>query len=268
MLKKFVFLMLMFPGLAMAQAKVRQVVTMAVDDEHRPYINSDGEQPSGFYVQLLQRAIERLPGWELRLQAMPWSRALMHAERGDVDGLVPPYGGAKRAWMGAYAGPLFREAVVVVCDLRTGLGASARWPADYARRRIGRLRGYFLSAKLSEAVARGQVREQEFRNLRDALAALKTGQLDCVADDPVRLEMEHRQAMADPIWSARVPARLTAPAVLSSQDVFVGFSKNSIRARPELAAFAKALDEQLMLMRKSGEIDGMARKLLGPHGAP
>ncbi len=239
------------------------VVTLAVDEAHPPYVYTDAGQPAGLYVQLLQRAMARLPQWELKLRALPWKRALATAEQGDVDGLLPPYRSAGRGWMAAYAGPLYREEVVVLCDAGASVGASPSWPDSFSGLRIGTPRAYFLSRHMSSAVSGGKVLRQEFNDARDALAAMAGHQIDCIADDHFTIQFEYARAQRSPHWASRMPRELEDAHALEVQETFVGFSRNALARRPELAEFIRALDQQLAQLRASGETERLARGMLG-----
>ena len=237
-------------------------VNLAVDEAHPPYVRNEAGRAVGLYVQVLELALTRMPKWELQLHPQPWKRALATAEQGDVDGVLPPYRGADRDWMAAYAGPLYREEVVVFCDARSGLASVPSWPNSFIGLRVGVPRGYFLSWRMEAAVHNGKVQRLDFNDARDSLAAMAGRQVDCVADDRFSVEFEYNRAQRQPLWAARMPASLPAPFVLESQEAFVGFSRRALARRPELAEFAKALDTQLAQLRASGEIDRLARAML------
>jgi len=240
-------------GLGAALAAEPQPVVLAVDDAYPPYSLVENEQPAGLYVQLVQRAAQGIPGWQLRLVPMPWARALMAAEQGQVDGFLPPYRGLGREWIASYVGPLHREEVILSCRRQTALGPASQWPADFVGKRIGVMRGYLLSQQLSDAFARQLLTKTEFRNARDALAALASAQIDCYANDRISIESAYRLAKADPLWAKRMPEQLEPGLVLATQTAWVGFSAQSLAKRPELQEFVRALDMQLARLRSSGE---------------
>jgi len=250
------------------QAQQPTVVTLAVDESHPPYVRNEAGQAIGLYVELLQRAMAHMPQWELKLRPLPWKRALATAELGDVDGVLPPYRGAGRDWIGAYVGPLYREEVVVYCDARVGLATAPSWPNSFIGLRFGVPRAYFLSWRLEAAVHSSKVQRQDFNDVRDSLAAMAGQQVDCIADDRFSVEFEYSRAQRHPQWAARMPHSLPAPFVLEAQEAFVGFSRRSMTRRPELAAFAKALDAQLAQLRATGEAERMARAMLSSDGKP
>jgi len=249
----FLSSLLMF-SLPFGAAAQPRPVTIAIDDGYPPYSYVEQDHPAGLYVELIRKAMLALPGWELRLVSRPWVRALQEAEQGRVDAVLPPYRGLGRDWIALYAGPLHREEVVLSCSAASHLGPASHWPEDFMGRRIGVMRGYLLSQALTAAVKQRQVVKQDFRNARDALAALALGEIDCYANDRLNVEQAHATALADPVWAARVPARLEPPYVLSSQQAFVGFSQRSLAQRPELAEFTRLLDAQLALLRARGEL--------------
>ncbi len=236
---------------ALAQARI---VTIAVDDAHLPYSYAVDKQPAGIYVQVLGLAMRDLPGWQVQLVARPWARALKESREGLVDGFMPPYQEVDRNWVAAYAGPLYVEEVVISCAPQVRAGPGSRWPEDFSRLRMGTTRGYLLGYQMSDAFRRGLMSHHEFRDARDALAALALGQIDCYANDLLDIEHSYQLALTDKLWSERMPKRLEPHFVLSSQKAYVGFSAASMAKRPELAAFVQALDVQLGRLRASGEI--------------
>ncbi len=235
-----------------AQPSAR-LVTLATDDAYPPYSFVANGDAVGVDITLLRRALAAMPDWELRLQPRPWARALLEAEQGLVDGFVPPLRHVGREWVAFYAGPLHTESIALSCRAATGLGPASRWPTDFLGHRIGMMRGFLLSPMLTTAFSQKQMVRQEFRNSQDALAALATGDIDCYANDKLNIEHAHAQAVADPVWAARVPARLAPAFVLSTQVAYVGFSKQALSQRPELADFARALDAQIARLMAKAE---------------
>lgn len=252
MLLRLFLLLSLLPCLAVAQPRV---VTLAVDDAHPPYAYASRTgQLAGSYLRMLEIAMQELPEWQLRLAPRPWVRALQEARQGTVDGFLPPYRHVERDWVALYVGPLHNEEVVLSCAPGVKTGAPLRWPADFAQRRIGTTRGYLLGAELSELFRAELARPREFRNARDALAALARGEIDCYANDRLDIEHAHAEAVADRVWAARVPPRLEPPHVLWSQQAFLAVSKASLAQRPELADFAQALNARLAQMRSRGDL--------------
>lgn len=257
---RLLVLLLLLPGFASAQPRT---VTVAVDDAHPPYAFAQNGQLVGSYGRMLERAMRELPDWRLRLELRPWVRAVQEARAGSVDGFLPPYRHAERDWVALYVGPLHTEEVVLSCTPGMKAGTAARWPADFAGRRIGTTRGYLLGTELNEMFRAERVRQREFRNARDALAALSQGEIDCYANDRLDIEHAHGEALVDSVWSARVPARLEPPVVLWSKQAYLGISKASLAQRPELAEFAQALNARLAQMRASGELQRLAEEGFG-----
>lgn len=246
----------------MALAQSPRVVVVAVDDAHPPYAYAQQDRAAGAYVDLLAEAMRELPGWRLKLVLRPWARALHEAQQGRVDAFLPPYRDVNRDWVTAFAGPLHTEEVVLSCRAPASVGPSSRWPQDFSGLRIGTTRAYLLSPELSAAIASGQVGHREYRQGRDALAALAHGEIDCYGNDAQDIERSYAAAMADPRWAVRMPGRLEAPFVLSSQKAYLGISAQSLAQRPELADFVEALNARLAQMRASGEIRRLMHEAL------
>lgn len=251
-------LLLCWAGAAWGQPRRVQV---AIDDAAPPYSHVQDGQAAGFYPRLVQRAAEAMPGWRLELKPMPWARALLQAEQGEADGVLPPYHGLGRDWIAHYISLPHREEVVLSCAASSGVGTASHWPQDFGGKRIGVMRGYLIGPTLMEAVQRRWVHKIEFRNSRDALAALAAGQIDCYANERLNIEYTHQQARADPRWSQRMPAQLQRPVLLSEQQAFLAISKQALAKRPELAEFARELEAQLNQLRESGELQRLQAEL-------
>ncbi|WP_233151585.1 ABC transporter substrate-binding protein [Pelomonas sp. KK5] len=246
-------------GLALASATLLaaaqpRVVTVAVDDAHPPYTYAQDSQAAGLYVRLMGEAMRGLPGWRLRLVLRPWARALQESRQGRVDALLPPYREVDRDWMQLFAGPLHMEQVVLSCVTGVTIGPASRWPEGFSGLRVGTTRAYLLSHQLSAGFARELVRQLEYRDGRDALAALATGEIDCYGNDLKDIEHSYQAALADPRWAPRMPRRLEPPVVIASQNAWLGVSQRSLQLRPELATFVEALNARLAQMRASGEL--------------
>ncbi len=247
------------PGIACAQPRL---VTIAIDDAHPPYSYAINDQPAGVYVQLLRQAMRELPGWQLQLVPRPWARAVQEARQGLFDGFMPPYRDVDRDWVAAFAGPLHIEEVVVSCSPKVRVGPGSHWPEDFARLRIGTTRGYLLAPELSDAIRRELISRREYRDTRDALAAMAADEIDCCANDLLDIERSHEAALADKLWGPRMPRHLEPHYLLASQPAFVGFSAQALALRPELAVFAQALNTRLAQMRANGEIKRLFEELL------
>jgi len=239
---------------AAALAQPQRTVVVAVDDAHPPYVYAQKSQAAGAYVEVLTAAMRELPGWRLKLVLRPWARALQEAQQGRVDAFLPPYREVNRDWVTVFAGPLHTEEVVLSCAARVRIGPASRWPEDFAGLRIGTTRAYLLSHELSAAIGGAQVKHREFRQGRDALAALAHDEIDCYGNDALDIEHSYSTARADQHWAPRMPGRLEAPFLLSSQKAYLGVSTQSLAQRPELADFVEALNARLAQMRASGEI--------------
>ena len=245
-----------------ASAQVRWV-NIAVDDAHPPYSYAVADRSAGSDVALVEMALQEMPGWRVRWLPRPWARALEEARQGVVDAFMPPFKEVDREWAQVFAGPLHVEQVVLSCGMAVTIGAGSRWPDDFKQLRIGTVRGYLLGHELSGAFSQGFLAHSEFRNARDALAALAAAEIDCYADDLVDIQRTYEQAMADKVWAPRMPRRLEAPFTLTTQKAYVGFSRQSLAQRPELAEFAKLLNARLAALRADGEAERLLSLELG-----
>ncbi|MDN3545273.1 hypothetical protein QWZ02_12525 [Kinneretia asaccharophila] len=243
-------------------AKSNRVVRIATDDAAAPYSHAVNGRAAGYYLRLVQRAAESMPGWRLEFTPMPWVRALRQAELGEADAVLPPYRGLGREWIAHYVRLPHREEVVLSCHAESGLGANSQWPQDFGGRHIGVTRGYLISPALVDTVQRRWVHKVEFRNARDALAALGAGDIDCYANERLSIEVNYQQARSDPLWANRLPTELKRPLLLSEQQAYLAISRQALRKRPELQEFARDLQVELNRLSESTEMQRLQNELI------
>lgn len=260
----WLFFLLLWASGGRALAEPR-TVRIATDDAAPPFSHVQDGKAEGLYLKLVRRAAEALPGWRLEFKPMPWARALREAELAEADALLPPYHGMGRDWIAHYVSLPYREQVVLSCSTTSGLGAGNHWPQDFGGRRIGVNRGYLIGPTVVEAVQRGWIHKVEFRNGRDALAALASGQIDCYANERISIEVTHKQALADKLWGPRMPAQLRPALALSEQQAYLVLSRQALAKRPELAQFARELESQLSLLHDSGELQRLLAEMGEKH---
>jgi PAS domain S-box-containing protein len=72
-------------------ASASRTLVLAVDDTNAPFSALSSEGPEGFCVDLAQ-ALGKELGWEIRLRLMPYAKALLALEMGEVDAVcgLPP----------------------------------------------------------------------------------------------------------------------------------------------------------------------------------
>lgn len=85
-----------------------------------------------------------MKGYQVKINAVPWKRALSYIERGKGFAIYPPYHRAEdRPYMWPYSIPILDERVIVVCRAEV-FSDSVRpvWPDDYYGLVIGQNAGF------------------------------------------------------------------------------------------------------------------------------
>lgn len=251
--------LLVMPLLAQADT----LVTLLVDDAYPPYTYSAAEGAAGIYVDILRAAEPQLRGYRLKLQPMPWRRALSEVKAGRALAVVPPYyRPQERPWMSPYSVPILEELVVVFCHREVFAGGPrTRWPDDYHGLRFGNNPG-FLSADQPfwQAVRLGLIQVEEAPGNRANLQKLLRRRIDCYFNDRISILAELAQMQRDGLYDAEGSAPIVEGPTISVESGHVGFSSSDGGRFPFKEDFVRQLDAALIELRQSGEIERIVRR--------
>jgi len=83
-----IFICLYIPRLALSSDID---VEIYADDSYPPYSYNEGGELKGIYTEILKKAFSRMEGYKVKINAVPWKRALSYIERGKGFAIYPPY---------------------------------------------------------------------------------------------------------------------------------------------------------------------------------
>ena len=214
-----------------------QTLVVGVDDAYPPYMYSvDGQSAQGLYP-LLIRDIAEQAGIALQLQAWPWKRVLMHADKGmlAVGGL---YKNPQRQQRYHFSDSLFEERLL----LYVAKGSSLPFVIfeDLRGRLIGVNRGWSYGELFDQARSERLFRVQEAGDNRANLRILLRGSVDAIVADERAMEA----LLSEPEFAGRVEALATPVAV---NQAFLAFAKT-----PEQQALCLRFNAALQAMKSDG----------------
>lgn len=157
-------------------SQAREVLRFAIDAHNPPFMYADDQGVAqGLYAQTLRELGQRA-GLTLRIEAIPWKRALAYLERGS-HGVAGLYRNEERQRRYLFSRPIYREELVVYARKGQAL-APYRGIASLYGKRVGVLSGWFYSDDFSRA--RDQRRLLADEAARDAqnVDKLRLGRLD------------------------------------------------------------------------------------------
>ena len=245
-------------GLATAttSAAAQDSVLIVADDAYPPFVSAnEAGELHGVYVPVLEAVFDRLDGYAVETDAVPWNRGLRMVEDGEALAIYPPYetSGGGRPYIDRYSAPILTERVVLVCDQSVDTAGRTAWPDDFHGLTIANNSGYRSPGDaFFEAVERGDITLQETPSTVGNVRKLLTGRVDCYVNAALSIQAALNEAASSPADRERVVEVLT----LSENTGHLGYARDA-EAFPFKDAFADAVDAVLEEMAANGEIDAL-----------
>lgn len=248
-----------------------QTVTIVIDDAYEPFSYAVNGQPRGLYVDILQAVSRNLPGFDIRLKALPWERGKMLMKNGKELGLAPAYfHGHDWDYLYPYSIPLLREEVAVICHVEVSNLATRAWPEDYAGLTIGNMRGYdgWGGMAFHKLVAERKISYQELSSAEQLIMMAIKRRLDCILMEEFAFAWNIKNLKAAKQISDSEPLLLRKAQVVGSDYSYVGYSEVAIQSGsfPNEYQFRRALDSTLYKMQKSGELEQVLKAAKQRYG--
>lgn len=225
-------------------------VTLYGDENYAPYSFVEGGRFRGMYVDILEKAAERLkPAYDITLQPVPWKRGLADLEFGSAFALFPPGLKRERTYIDRYSVAIYRETVAVFCNDAVMAQPRKTFPDDFAGLTVGVNLGFLLSDRLMQAAKAGTVKLESAKNNDANLKKLAGHRIDCFASDRAAARYAARQLGA---YFASTGFKLQEAVELSGEDTFIGYS---VKSQPAYRAdFIAKMDAALEAMKRNGQL--------------
>ncbi|MDC8756009.1 substrate-binding periplasmic protein [Janthinobacterium fluminis] len=238
-------------------------ITIYADDHYPPYSYVDNGQLTGIYTLIMQKALERLPEYQVQLAPVPWKRGVLMLEKGEAFALYPPYFRPDERRYMKYSEPMLTEQLVVFCNAdviaRRGL---KNWPADYYGLRVGMNAGFLAGGKqFDEAVKAGRLRADAAHGSRANLLKLMLGRIDCYVNDRLSIQWEVARIKKEGLM---VPGSLPVSETveLSAEQGHLGYTALEPAQYPFRDDFFLKFNAVIRDMKRSGEIKDMVSNFL------
>lgn len=232
---------------AAEQSLTVETVTMVQDAGFPPYMMQTPSGPGGIYAEIIREVDRRLPGYQIELQALPWSRALHLVASGRIKTLLGTYQRPKqRPWLRQYSKVITYESLFVYC--RKGV-ADKTWsfPDDYAGLVFGNNSGFETPGPaFFDLVAAGRIFLNEEQTTELNLKLLQYGRADCYVQD---------KSVVDPLLSTGLFDMIEPVKQLTYETTHVGFSEAWDAQQAD--RFKQELDRVLEEMKQDGSLDSI-----------
>jgi polar amino acid transport system substrate-binding protein len=244
-------------------------VTIYADAGYPPYSYEKNGKPAGLYYEIVRAAFSRMHGYKIDVQAVPWKRGMALLKSGAALALYPPYMNTKdEPWTWPYSLPLFEERVVAVCR-KDVLDAKPRkrWPEDFHGLTIGNNAGFIVGGQaFDKAVQAGSIRMEEGKDSATNILKLGMKRIDCYINDRVSIQWTRNQLKAEGLYDeGGAQAELAEAAVIAVEQGFLGFTDRDNGKFAYKTDFVKQFDSAIYQMKRTGEIDAIARNFFKTH---
>lgn len=256
-------------GFAMAAAAPDIPVTIYADAGYPPYSYEKDGKAAGLYFEIVKAAFARMHGYAIEVQTVPWKRGMAMLKSGTALALYPPYLNTRdEPWTWPYSLPLFEEKVVAVCRKEV-LAAKPRkrWPDDFYGLTIGNNAGFIIGGTdFDKAVKAGNLRVEEAKDSATNIIKLGMKRLDCYINDRVAIQWTKNQLKAEGKYDeGGAHAELAEAVVIAVEQGFLGFTSRDNGKFAYKEDFVRQFDEAIYQMKRSGEIETIARHFFKTH---
>lgn len=219
------------------------------DDAYPPFsYQSDGE-PKGLYVDILQAAFQKMPGYDVTITMYPYRRALGAVARGYAFAIFPPYRIKEREYIVRYSEPILMEEVYSVCSKPLQSGVTA-WPFSHKGLSFAVNQGFQIGGeKFRTLVADGAIQVSRVASACEGLRMVLYGNCDCYINARLSIEWAAKQCGYD--YDA-LRNRLKSWKRVSGETGHLGYGDSL--GNPDLEAFMDQFDNVIRKMKQSGEI--------------
>jgi polar amino acid transport system substrate-binding protein len=263
------WLTLLFFSLCAAAHAGDVPVTIYADAGYPPYSYEKDGKPAGLYYEIVKAAFARMRGYRVDVQTVPWKRGMAMIKSGAGFALYPPYLNTKdEPWTWPYSLPLYEERVVAVCN-KDVLAAKPRkrWPEDFFGLTIGNNAGFIVGGEAFEkAVRDGHIRVEEGRDSATNLLKLDMKRIDCYINDRVAIQWTRNQLKTEGKYDEPgVHAEVAEAVVIATEQGFLGFTDRDNGKYAYKSDFIKQFDTAIYQMKRTGEIETIARNFFKTH---
>lgn len=243
---------LLAASLLLTSSSVFADVRFVLDEAYPPYMMKSHGKPAGILTDIIRAAAARMDANNyLRLEALPWPRAVKLTEVGRAQGLVGAYYQPEaRPWVQTYSEPLLIEQVGIYC--RKGI-ANPHWsyPTDYKGLIFGNNFSFETPGyQFFKMVEAGDITLEEALTTEQNLMKVNLGRVDCYVQERLVAEKVIRDSQLD---------NVDFIGIASEERSMVAYPK--AWEGPGAKAFIEAFDATIIKMRQDGTIE----KIISGH---
>ena len=184
---RIVFILSVFYLFSYTNLSAREVVLVG-DDAYPPYSYLENEKPMGIYIDVLKKIFEKIDGYEVKFEMLPWKRCIKNIKAGRNVAFFPPYYAEHREAWTEFSEPILQEQTIVFGKAEK-LKGKTKWPEDFYTCTIGMNDGFDPEAmagkKFAIAIKMGLIKIYEAKNNTANLKKLSSERIDFYLNDKI-----------------------------------------------------------------------------------
>ncbi len=172
--------------LSVASVFASQVVELSGDKNYPPYSYTQNNVAKGVYVDIIRRAFEKMPQYDVKFNMMAYKRAIEMTKDGSTVGFFPPYYGKERTSWTKFSTPILAETTIVFSKEEI-LKNKKTYPEDFYGGTVCLNRGFNQSLlggdKFAMAINDGKLKLVEGNDNKACLNRVARGIADFYIND-------------------------------------------------------------------------------------
>jgi polar amino acid transport system substrate-binding protein len=236
MKKKLLFLVIILVMLFSINAQNKSVITLT-SDPWPPFVE-ESNRAGGLSIEII-RAAFLAKGYEVKLEILPWARALQSVEKNTIDVLAGAWWGEERSKTFNYSDPFLLNKIVFV--VRKGEVFDFKNINDLRGKTVGVIRDYAYSNEFDySSVYTKEVSDDYITNLRKLLA----NRIDMTLEDEIvakAIIVKNSSTFSGKIDFVKTPLVINPLHILIS------------KTNPRSQELIRAFNEGLALIKQNGQ---------------
>ncbi len=265
---KNIALLFLFFFFSSTAVNADQKVEIATYDVLPPFAFKDQDgKLTGVYIEIVKKAVSRMPGYNVKFKLLPWARAKSEIEMGRVFAILPPYFHAhdwltiakpQRPYIWPYSLSLFTQRDVVICNEKVLSIPRDNFPQDYQGLNFVMWRGDGRAGETFMNIVKDKkINMHLFSDIKSTIPSLISGRADCTVTSRIPFAWFVKQMKDSGEWEKYNESNiaLKEAAVIFSSPGYLGYTDiNAEKNFPYKKDFTIKFDIEIFKMKRSGEI--------------
>lgn len=273
-MKKVIFFLLIY-FLSNSVVFSAQEVNIYTYDVLPPFAFRDAQgELTGVYIEIVKKAISRMPQYTVSFMVVPWARAKNEAESGRAFAILPPYFHAhdwltkaepKHPYIWPYSLSLFTQYDVIICNEKVLNVPRTEYPADYRGLKFVMWRGDGRAGeKFNQMVDEKKIDLILLDDVKHTIPFLLRGRADCTIASRIPFAWYVKQIKETGEYKKHDRGVvLKEIAIISRNEGYLGYTDvDSEKNFPFKKDFSIKFDIEIYKMKKNREIQEIVKKFV------